>query len=255
MATTLAAPERPYVPNPDLRAPRWFERIPRWAQVGGLLFILVALSAFLRTRYLSGQFWMDEALSTGIASHPLSQIPGVLRHDGSPPLYYVLLHFWIQAFGASESATHWLSLLFGLLTIPAGFWAGNSLVGRRTGLYAATLFAFSPFLTQYAGETRMYELMGLLGILATAAYIHAFVFRRRRYLIMFAVGGGWGMADMGQGDIQQHPDVGIGEPVIGHPPRPANMHHPVDAQQPHGASALGRRVAAVPARFRVPAGD
>ncbi|TMB85812.1 MAG: hypothetical protein E6J45_14920 [Chloroflexi bacterium] len=28
-----------------------------------------------------------------------------------------------------------------------------------------------------------------------------------------------------------------------------------DAQQPHGSAALGRRVAAVPARFRVPAGD
>lgn len=33
----------------------------------------------------------------------------------------------------------------------------------------------------------MYELMGLLGILATASYIHGFVYRRRRYLIMFAV--------------------------------------------------------------------
>ena len=33
----------------------------------------------------------------------------------------------------------------------------------------------------------MYELMGLLGILATAAYIHAFVYRRRQYLIMFAI--------------------------------------------------------------------
>jgi uncharacterized membrane protein len=52
---------------------------------------------------------------------------------------------------------------------------------------AATLFAFSTFLTQYAQETRMYSLMGLLGLLATAAFIHAFVFRRRAYLIMFAV--------------------------------------------------------------------
>lgn len=33
----------------------------------------------------------------------------------------------------------------------------------------------------------MYELMGLLGILATAAFVHGFVYRRRRYLIMFAV--------------------------------------------------------------------
>jgi hypothetical protein len=54
-------------------------------------------------------------------------------------------------------------------------------------MYAAVLFGFSTFLTSYAQEARMYELMGLLGILATAAFLHAFVFRRRRYLIMFAI--------------------------------------------------------------------
>jgi len=33
----------------------------------------------------------------------------------------------------------------------------------------------------------MYELMGLLGILETTAFIHAFVYRRRGYLILFAL--------------------------------------------------------------------
>src|ERR1700760_408930 len=120
----------------DVREPSWLERFPTWAITGGVLILLMIASAAIRTRYISGQYWMDEAITTGIASHPLSAIPGLLRHDGSPPLYYFLLHFWILAFGGSETATHSLSLLFGLLTIPAGFWAGNSLVGRRTGLYA-----------------------------------------------------------------------------------------------------------------------
>src|SRR4030081_2194637 len=184
----VAAPPRPAIPRTlDVREPKWLERFPSWAVNGALLVVLTAASAYVRTRYVSGQFWMDEAITTGIASHPLSAIPGLLRHDGSPPFYYFVLHFWIKAFGAGESATHWLSLTFGLLTIPAGAWAGWSLFGRRAGLMAATLFAFSPFLTQYAGETRMYELMGLLGILATASYIHAFVFRRRKYLVVFAI--------------------------------------------------------------------
>ena len=99
----------------------------------------------------------------------------------------MLLHVWISVFGSSEAATHSLSVVFGLLCIPAGMWAGWSLFGRRAGLYAAVLFAFSTFLTAYAQETRMYELMALLGILETAAFIHAFVYRRRRYLILFAV--------------------------------------------------------------------
>ena len=72
-----------------------------------------------------GQFWEDEAITTGIASHSLSAIPGILRHDGSPPLFYMLLHVWISVFGASESATHALSLVFGLLCIPAGMWSGR----------------------------------------------------------------------------------------------------------------------------------
>jgi 4-amino-4-deoxy-L-arabinose transferase-like glycosyltransferase len=152
--------------------------------------VLTAISAYIRTRYVSapvGQFWEDEAITTGIASHSLSAIPGILRHDGSPPLFYMLLHVWISVFGASESATHALSLLFGLLCIPAGMWMGWSLFGRRAGLYMAVLCAFSTFLTAYAQESRMYELMALLGLLETAAFIHAFVYRRRGYLVLFAV--------------------------------------------------------------------
>ncbi len=186
MATTVAASAHA-LPDADVRTPKWFERVPSWAWVGGFLAVLLAVSTFMRTLKISSQFWMDEAITTGIASHSLSAIPGVLRHDGSPPLFYMLLHVWINIFGASESATHALSLLIGLLTIPIGMWAGWSLFGRRAGLIAAVLFAFSGFLTNYAQETRMYELMGLLGLVATAAFIHAFVFRRRRYLILFAI--------------------------------------------------------------------
>src|SRR5436305_11253654 len=147
---TATAPVRSIPQVVDVRRPRWIDRFPPWAVIGAILFVLIAFSAFIRTRYISGQFWMDEAITTGIASHPLGAIPGLLRHDGSPPLFYFLLHFWIRAFGASETATHWLSLTFGLLMIPAGYWAGSSLISRRTGIYAATLLAFSEFLDQYA---------------------------------------------------------------------------------------------------------
>jgi mannosyltransferase len=186
MATTVARPRRT-LPKVDVPSPDWLNRMPQWAFAGGVCLVLMAVSTFLRTRYISGQFWMDEAITTGISSHSLSAIPGILRHDGNPPLYYMLLHVWMSIFGASEASTHSLSVVFGVLTVPAGMWAGWSLFGRRAGVMAGVLFAFSAFLTQYAQETRMYELMGLLGIFGTAAFLHAFVYRRRGYLIMFAV--------------------------------------------------------------------
>ena len=84
----------------------------------------------------------------------MSALPGILRQAGDAPLYYVLLHLWILAFGSGEAVTHGLSLALGLLTIPAAMWAGWSLFGRRAGIFAAVLFAFNAFLTKYAQETR-----------------------------------------------------------------------------------------------------
>jgi mannosyltransferase len=184
---TVAAPRRRTLPDFDLRTPAWIERLPQWLTNGTVLLALMALSAFMRSRYMNGQFWMDEALSVGISSHSLTAIPEVLRHDGSPPLYYMLLHVWMSAFGSTETATHALSLVFGVLTVPAGAWVAWSLFGRRAALIAAVLFALNPFLTAYSQETRMYTLMALLGLLATAGFIHGFVYRRRRYLVLFAV--------------------------------------------------------------------
>jgi len=184
--TTVAAPRR-YLPDFDFRSPAWLERLPGWLTAGGVIVLATLLSAFLRTRYISGQFWMDEALSVGISSHSLTSIPTVLRHDGSPPFYYLLLHVWMSVFGSTETATHALSLLFGLLSIPAGAWVAWSLFGKRAGLIAAVLFAMNPFLTAYSQETRMYTLMSLLGLLATAGLIHGFIYRRRKYLVLFTV--------------------------------------------------------------------
>ncbi len=188
---TTAAPRRPLAsllespPIADVHAPQWFHRLPRWVTVAAVLLVLVAVSAFVRTRVLSGELWFNEAIATGIASHSVSSMFGVLRQGGSAPLYYLVLHFWISLFGSGESTTHALSVLLGLLSIPAAMWAGWSLFGRRAGFFAAVLFAFSAFLTQFSQETQMYELMVLLSLLAMTGFIHGFVYRRRRYLLLF----------------------------------------------------------------------
>ena len=156
-----------------------------WALTAALLVALVGVSLFVRTRAVDATFWIDEGLSVGIASYPLLEIPEVLRQDGSPPLYYLLLHVWMDAFGSSEAATHALSILFALLAVPVAFWAGRTLFGPRTGWTAAALAAVNPFLTIYAQETRMYSLVILLSLLATGAFLHGFVYGRRRYVALF----------------------------------------------------------------------
>jgi mannosyltransferase len=153
------------------------------AAFGGLLAISLAYKA----RGLGSAYWIDEGLSVGIGSHPFFDIPGLLIQDGSPPLYYMLLHVWMSWFGTSEFATQSLSALIGLLCVPAAFWAGNVMFGRRVGWAAAALAAVNPFLTIHAYEARMYALMILLGIVTSAAFVLAYLQRKRAWLPVFGV--------------------------------------------------------------------
>ena len=158
---------------------------PTWA--GAALLFLLAVSVLLRTRALDASLWIDEGISAGIASHPAGEIPGLLRQDGSPPAYYLLLHAWTELAGTSEAVLRAPSLAFALLTVPATLWAGWSLFGRRAGWICAAAAAVLPFLTAHAQEARMYTLVAFLSVLATASFLHAFAFGRRRYVPLFAL--------------------------------------------------------------------
>jgi mannosyltransferase len=158
----------------------------RWA-TPALVLVLTAVSIVLRTRELHAAFWIDEGLSVGIAHHHWSSIPHLLRQDGSPPAYYMLLGLWIRAFGDGVESTHVLSLIFAIGCIPLAYWVGRVAFDRVTGWYCAALTSFDPFLTYYAQETRMYSLEAFLGLIATLAWLKGIVGGRRRWLPALAV--------------------------------------------------------------------
>ncbi len=138
------------------------------------LAALMLLSLGLRTSELGIGFWIDEGLSVGISDRPLGDIPHALRLDGSPPLYYLLLHFWMNVFGTSEEAVRAFSLVCALLAVPVAFWGAGMLFGLRAGWMAAVLAATNPFLTRFAQEGRMYALLALLAMIACAAFGRSF---------------------------------------------------------------------------------
>ncbi len=152
-----------------------------------LLVSLVVASALVRLGGRGFSLWVDEGVSLGVATRPLLEIPSVLAQDGSPPLYYLLLHGWIQIFGASAGAVRALSLVFALVGVPVAFWAGRSLLSARAGWMAAVLVATVPYLSVHSREARMYSLLVLLGLVAVAAFLGAMVLGRRRWLPAFVL--------------------------------------------------------------------
>jgi mannosyltransferase len=132
--------------------------------------VAVTLVASLVMRFWTkSDLWLDEALTVNIARLPLREIPGFLRRDGAPPLYYVLLHFWMGWFGTSDEAVRALSGVIGVITMPFAYLAGKRLGGRPAGWAALLLVATSPFAIRYDTETRMYSLIVLLTVLGFLA--------------------------------------------------------------------------------------
>jgi hypothetical protein len=147
----------------------WPSGARRYAPVGAALVIAAGL--FLRV-WARSDLWLDEALTVNISRLPIGRIPGALRHDGAPPLYYMALHLWMSVFGTSDVAVRALSGLASGLTLPAVWLAAKRLGAPAAAWPAVVLLAANPFAVRYATENRMYALVALeaaLGLLAVAA--------------------------------------------------------------------------------------
>lgn len=160
-----------------------------WALGFAALVGLCVASVLLRTQAFDTSYWIDEGIATGIARYPLFDIPRVLLLDGSPPLYYMLLHIWESWFGTSEAATRSLSLVAATMTIPVAFLFAWRIAGTRAAWVAALLAAGHPFLTYYAQETRMYSLVALEALVLSGALVLVFVRRDRIFIPLAVVAG------------------------------------------------------------------
>ncbi|MCL5291839.1 MAG: glycosyltransferase family 39 protein, partial [Actinobacteria bacterium] len=123
-------------------------------------FLLAAF--FLRVYHLeTTSLWYDEAFSIYLSRLDLATITARTAADIHPPLYYYLLHFWLQLAGPGEFAVRYLSLFFGVLTVPLIAKLTDQLWGRRWPIappIAAWLASLSPVYIWYSQEARMYTL-------------------------------------------------------------------------------------------------
>jgi mannosyltransferase len=123
----------------------------------------VVVAAGVVARFVAAShLWLDEALTVNIARLPLSQLTEALRHDGAPPLYYAVLHGWMQIFGSGTIAVRALSGLCSVACLPLAWRVGKRVGGRTLAQAFLVLLALSPFAVQYATEARMYAMAMLL---------------------------------------------------------------------------------------------
>jgi len=100
--------------------------------------------------------WGDEAFSALLAQKPFLEMLKIVVHDTSPPLFYFITFFWSRIFGSSEIAIRSLSFIFYIATALIVYSITKKLFDKKTGIIAAVLTFFNPFLFPYAFEGRMY---------------------------------------------------------------------------------------------------
>ncbi len=130
----------------------------------------VILGALLRwfSAAMKSDLWYDEVFSYNIAAQPFGSMTQILYAgaDTNPPLYTMLLHFWLKL-GTSDIHVKLFSLLFALASIPLVYLLARRMFGRHAALISSLLFATSPSVITYSVEARPYALFVFLSLLST----------------------------------------------------------------------------------------
>jgi mannosyltransferase len=145
-----------------------FEELAPW-----LVIIITLVGGWLRVFKLDSQgLWLDETFSLWVANHSVvDMLHWIVKIDPHPPLYYLLLHYWIALNGDTPYYARLLSALFGTATIPVIYLIGKRMSGVVMGFAASVIFAFSLFNIYYAQETRMYTLLTFNAAVAIYALV------------------------------------------------------------------------------------
>jgi len=101
-------------------------------------------------------------------------------NDFNPPLYYLLLHFWMLLFGQTDVMLRVLSFIFHLIGVYYAYLLGRKLTAKSLSYFLTLFYFFNPMLIYYAFEMRMYSLFAFL---ATAVIYYFYVKNWKGYLV------------------------------------------------------------------------
>lgn len=130
-----------------------------------MITLIIILGLVLRLISINQSLWLDEATTAIVSKMSFTDIfTKFLPNDFHPPLYYLLMKYWVTIFGSSEISLRVPSIIFGLTTIYVVYKISKNYI-------APLLIATSGLLIYYSQEARMYSLVALIVSLAIYFYI------------------------------------------------------------------------------------
>jgi hypothetical protein len=175
---------------------------PFWFRISGfpliLLIILLAVGAFIRIDGITKTgLWGDEfhslylstARGDAILNIPRNAVvdspppvgfesaPGIshiwtgLDSTTHPPLYFITLRLWVDAFGSTDFSIRVMSTLFCMLGVVLLFDIVRWISGAWAGLLAAAMMTFAPAQLDFSQQARPYTLVTFLCLIMVSLLI------------------------------------------------------------------------------------
>lgn len=161
-----------------------------------LLFCVLALAASgFAVRLGQSSLFIDEVFSWQASRGSLGDLAQALQYgEVTPPLYYLILHGWMQLVGSdSELLLRLPSVAAGIALVASLYWLGRLVAGRQAGIIAATLAGVSPLVLLYAQQVRAYVWVMLALTIAVAAVLQATQERSSRWVLVASLAAGSSM--------------------------------------------------------------
>lgn len=126
----------------------------------GITFLSFVIRAFNST-YAS--MWSDELYSM-LSVHPENSLYDtlLLQRRDQPPLYFVVLKFWVTLFGYNDLSARMLSVTTGAAAVFVIGWVNKKIFNPKVGLLTAFMVAFNITQIYFSIEARFYAQILLL---------------------------------------------------------------------------------------------
>jgi mannosyltransferase len=153
----------------------------------GFVLVLAAVGFALGLGHSS--LFIDEVYSWEASRGSLGDLAQALQYNEvTPPLYYLILHGWMQIAGSdSELMLRLPSVAAGIALVASLYWLARLVAGARAGLITAALAGASPLVLLYAQQVRAYVWVMLALTVAVAAVLQATRDRSWRWMLVGSV--------------------------------------------------------------------
>jgi len=133
--------------------------------------LLITVNFVLKIWHLDSQsIANDEPFSIFAAQMDVTSIISELSSGNNPPLFEIMLHYWVKIFGISPFSVRFLPFLFSVFTVYFIYKIGRLFFGFPVAILTSLIFSFSNYHLYFAHETRVYSLFALLTCVSMLAF-------------------------------------------------------------------------------------